>query len=62
MITKYKVTRTVTITTTDIIPSDKVMEILDGKSLAGEISELGFGNLHRSVSYSFGDTDVKEVN
>ena len=58
---QYRVIKTVTITTTDIIPSDRVMEILDGKSLAGEISELGFGEKHRSVSYKFGETKVEEV-
>ena len=67
MIRKYRVKRTVIITTTDVVCYDgsakELENHLDSKmiSVAGEISHLGLDKYHGSVSYSFGDTDVKEI-
>lgn len=68
MIRKYRVKRTVIITTTDVVCYDgsakELENHLDGEmmSVAGEISHLGLDKYHCSVSYSFGDTIVNEVN
>ena len=67
MIRKYRVKRTVIITTTDVVFEDadvnEVKEAFDnGMSLAGEISKLNFADYHDNVSYKFEDTVVEEVN
>ena len=67
MIRKYKIKRTVIITTTDVIYDDKDVETIEkeldnGVSIAGEISHLGLAGLHDTVSYEFGDTVVEELN
>jgi hypothetical protein len=63
---KFKVTRPVIVTTTDVWEAESEKEIWDrlnnGKSLAGEISQLGLGNvLGRSVKYEFLDDKVEEI-
>ncbi len=63
---KFKVTRPVIITTTDIWEANSEQEIWDklhnGKSLAGEISELGIGKIPgRIVKYQFLDDKVEAL-
>lgn len=63
---KFKVTRPVIVTTTDVWEAESEKEIWDrlnnGKSLAGEISQLGLGNVPgRSVKYEFLDDKVEEI-
>ena len=63
---KFKVTRPVIVTTTDVWEAESEKEIWDrlnnGKSLAGEISQLGLGNvLGRSVKYEFLDDKVEQL-
>ena len=63
---KFKVTRPVIVTTTDVWEAESEEEIWNrlnnGKSLAGEISQLGLGNvLGRSVKYEFLDDKVEEI-
>lgn len=61
---KYVVTRTVTMTVTDVYWSQLdpagLKEYIDSneKSLAGELSELGIADNHRCVEYSAGETTV----
>jgi predicted alpha/beta hydrolase family esterase len=68
MIRKYRVKRTVIITTTDVVCYDGSAKELENHldsnmmSVAGEIGHLGLDKYHGSVSYSFGDTIVNEVN
>lgn len=65
---KHLVTRTVTVTVTEIIESEMdpqdVKEFVDtkSKSLAGTLSELGLTEKYRDVRYTFGDTTVTEIN
>jgi len=64
---KYRVKRTVIITTTDVMYDERNPKELENyldtevKSVAGEISQLGLDKLHESVKYRFGDTVVEEV-
>ena len=63
---KFKVTRPVIITTSDIWEGDSLEAIMDKlnneKSLAGEISELGIGNVPgRTVKYEFLNDKVEEL-
>lgn len=63
---KFKVTRPVIVTTTDVWEAESEQEIWNrlnnGKSLAGEISQLGLGNVPgRSVKYEFLDDKVEEI-
>ena len=63
---KFKVTRPVIVTTTDVWEAESEKEIWDrlnnGKSLAGEISQLRLGNVPgRSVKYEFLDDKVEEI-
>ena len=61
---KYVVTRTVTVTVTDVYESQldpkDLEEYIDSneKSLAGELSDLGLADNHRCVEYSAGETTV----
>ena len=65
---KYRVKRSVIVTVTDVMYDNRTPEELKNQlaagamSVAGEISRLGLGDLHRSVSYSFGDIIVGEDN
>ena len=67
MMKKYRVKRTVIITTSDVMydvrDPKELADYLDTEvmSVAGEIGQLGLGNLHDSVTYRFGDTVVEEV-
>ena len=63
---KFKVTRPVTVTVTDVWEGDSLAAIMErlnnGTSLAGEISKLGLGNVPgRSVKYEFGKDSVKQL-
>ena len=63
---KFKVTRPVIVTTTDVWEAESEEEIWNRlnneKSLAGEISQLGLGNVPgRSVKYEFLDDKVEEI-
>ena len=63
---KFKVTRPVIVTTTDIWEGDSLEAIMDrlnnGKSLAGEISQLGLTDVPgRVVKYEFLDDKVEEL-
>lgn len=64
---KHLVTRTVTVTVTEIIESEMdpqdVKNFVDtkSKSLAGTLSELGLAEKYRGVRYTFGDTTVTEI-
>ena len=63
---KFKVTRPVIVTTTDVWEAESEKEIWDRlnneKSLAGEISSLGLGNvLGRTVKYEFLDDKVEAL-
>lgn len=63
---KFKVTRPVIVTTTDIWEAESEEEIWDrlnnGKSLAGEISRLGLGNIPgRTVKYEFLEDKVEPI-
>lgn len=66
---KYFVTRSVLVTTTEIIESEMgpedLKETVDTKmkSLAGEISDLGLAKKYGDVHYSFPyETQVTEIN
>lgn len=66
---KYFVTRSVLVTTTEIIESEMgpedLKETVDTKmkSLAGEISDLGLANKYGDVHYSFpNETIVTPIN
>lgn len=56
---RYLITRTITITVSDIINSDlsleDVKELVDNKmkSLSGELSDMGLAEKHNTVRYSF---------
>ena len=63
---KFRVTRPVIVTTTDIWEGDSLEAIMDRlnneKSLAGEISQLGLGDVPgRTVKYEFLDDKVEEL-
>jgi hypothetical protein len=63
---KFRVTRPVIVTTTDIWEAENEQEIWDRlnnkKSLAGEISELGIGNVpDRTVKYEFLNDKVEKL-
>lgn len=64
---KYKVHRTVTIKTFDVIESDKPLNEFEKwideekESLAGEISRLGIKEYHNQVAYQFGKTKIEEL-
>jgi len=63
---KFKVTRPVIVTTTDIWEADSEEQIWDrlnnGKSLAGEISQLGLDNVPgRVVKYQFLEDKVEKL-
>lgn len=64
---KHLVTRTVTVTVTEIIESEMdpqdVKNFVDtkSKSLAGTLSELGLAEKYRGVHYTYGDTTVTEI-
>ena len=63
---KFKVTIPVIVTTTDIWEGDSIEAIMDRlnneKSLAGEISQLGLGDVPgRVVKYEFLDDKVEEL-
>ena len=68
MIRKYRVKRTVIITTSDVVCYDGTPKELENHldsemmSVAGDISHLGLDKFNGSVAYSFGDTVVEEVN
>ena len=63
---KFKVTRPVIVTITDVWEADSLEAVMyrlnNEKSLAGEISQLGLGNVPgRSVKYEFLDDKVEEI-
>ena len=63
---KFKVTRPVIVTTTDIWEADSEEQIWDrlnnGKSLAGEISQLGLDVVPgRAVKYEFLEDKVEKL-
>ena len=64
---KHLVTRTVTITVSEIIESEMdpqyIKDFVDtkSKSLVGTLSELGLAEKYRDVHYTFGDTTVTEI-
>lgn len=64
---KFKVTRPVIVTTTDIWEADSEEQIWDrlnnGKSLAGEISQLGLDKAvpGRAVKYEFLEDKVEKL-
>ena len=63
---KFKVTRPVIVTATDIWEAPSAQAIWDrlnnGESLAGEISKLGLGNeTGRTVKYEFLDAKVEQL-
>lgn len=64
---KHLVTRTVTVTVSEIIEAEMdpqdVKELVDtkSKSLAGTLSELSLAEKYRDVRYTFGDTTVTEI-
>ena len=61
---KYFVTRSVTVTVTEIVESEMCAEDLKEtmdtkvKSLAGEISDLGLAKKYGNVHYSFPDETI----
>ena len=64
---KHLVTRTVTVTVTEIIESEMdsqdVKDFVDTKtkSLAGVLSDLGLAEKYNDVHYTFGETEVVEI-
>lgn len=64
---KHLVTRTVTVTVTEIIESEMdpqdVKDFVDTKtkSLAGVLSDLGLVEKYNDVHYTFGETTVVEI-
>lgn len=64
---KHLVTRTVTITVTEIIESEMdsqdVKDFVDTKtkSLAGVLSNLGLAEKYNDVHYTFEETEVVEI-
>ena len=64
---KHLVTRTVTVTVTEIIESEvdsqDVKDFVDTKtkSLAGVLSDLGLAEKYNDVHYTFGETEVVEI-
>jgi hypothetical protein len=61
----FRVTRPVIVTTTDIWEANSEEEIWDrlnnGKSLAGEISDLGLGKVGRAIKYEFLEDKVEQI-
>lgn len=64
---KHLVTRTVTVTVTEIIESEmdsqEVKDFVDTKtkSLAGVLSDLGLAEKYNDVHYTFEETEVVEI-
>lgn len=64
---KHLVTRTVTVTVTEIIESEMdsqdVKDFVDTKtkSLAGVLSDLGLAEKYNDVHYTFEETEVVEI-
>ena len=64
---KHLVTRTVTVTVTEIIESEMdsqdVKDFVDTKtkSLAGVLSDLGLDEKYNDVHYTFEETEVVEI-
>jgi len=64
---KYKVHKTVTILTIDVIESDKPLREFkkwieeEQESLAGEISRLGIKEHHNQVAYQFDETKIEKL-
>ena len=64
---KHLVTRTVTVTVTEIIESEMdsqdVKDFMDTKtkSLAGVLSDLGLAEKYNDVHYTFEETEVVEI-
>lgn len=62
---KYKVTRKVIVSATEIWKVKSEQEITDrlnnGKSLAGEISELGLAKVGRTIEYSFLGDEIEQL-
>jgi len=64
---KHLVTRTVTVTVSEIIEAEMdpqdVKDFVDTKtkSLAGVLSDLGLAKKYGDVKYTFGDTTVTEI-
>ena len=64
---KYKVYKTLTIKTIDVIESDKPLKEFkkwineEQLSLAGEISRLGIKDYHNQVAYQFDETKIEKL-
>lgn len=62
---KFKVTRKVIVSSTEVWEAKSEQEITDrlnnGKSLAGEISELGLAKVGRTIKYSFLKDEIEQV-
>jgi hypothetical protein len=62
---KFKVTRKVIVSSTEIWEAKSEQEITDrlnnGKSLAGEISELGLAKVGRTIKYEFIYDNVEQL-
>ena len=64
---KYKVCKTVTILTIDVIEIDKPLREFkkwieeEQESLAGEISRLGIKEYHNQVAYQFDETKIEKL-
>lgn len=62
---KFKVTRKVIVSATEIWEAKSEQEITDrlnnDKSLAGEISELGLAKVGRTIKYEFLDDNVEQL-
>jgi hypothetical protein len=64
---KHLVTRTVTVTVSEIIEAEMdpqdVKDFVDTKtkSLAGVLSDLGLSEKYNDVRYTFGETTVVEI-
>ncbi len=63
---KYKVYRTITVKTFDVIESNKPLREFkkwieeEKESLAGEISRFGIKEYHDQVAYQFEETKIKK--